>query len=72
MSQLKSKQISDFNPSVDWTTVSSTEIPNSKDVNNTFVPEASLIVEEFTNQVINVCGIFIFTNNFENIINNHD
>jgi hypothetical protein len=52
MAQLKSKQISDFNSNVDWTLVSSTEIPNSKDVNNTFVPEASLLVEEFTNQVI--------------------
>ena len=25
---------------------------------------------KITNQVINVCGIFIFTNDFENIINN--
>ena len=54
-------QISDFNPSVDWTTVSSTEIPNSKDVNNTFVPEASLIVEEFTNQVINAKSAWSLT-----------
>jgi hypothetical protein len=52
MAQLKSKQISDFNSNIDWSTVSSTEIPNSKDVNNTFVPENSLLVEEFTNQTI--------------------
>ena len=52
MAQLKSKQISDFNSNIDWALVSSSEIPNSKDVNNTFVPEASLLVEKFLNQTI--------------------
>ena len=41
-----------YNSNIDWSAVSSTEIPNSKDVNNTFVPENSLLVEEFTNQTI--------------------
>lgn len=50
MATLKSKQIHDFNNSVTWTSASDSEIPNSKDIQNQFVPEDSMILEEFTNQ----------------------
>lgn len=52
MSRLKSKQIVDFNNSVTWTSATNQEIPNSKDVQNQFIPENSMIIEEFTNQTI--------------------
>lgn len=52
MSNLKSKQIGDFNNNVTWTSASNTEIPNSKDIQNQFVPEDAMILEEFTNQTI--------------------
>ena len=52
MSQIKSKQIGDFNNNVTWTAATSTEIPNSRDVMNSFTPEDTLIAEEFTNQTI--------------------
>lgn len=48
MASLKSKQISDFNSSVTWSSATSTEIPNSKDIQNAFIPESSLMVDEFT------------------------
>ena len=52
MGQLKSKQISNFNSNVVWTSATSTEIPNSKDVMNEFIPEDSLVIESFTNLTI--------------------
>lgn len=52
MANLKSKQIGDFNNNVTWTSASNTEIPNSKDIQNQFVPEDAMILEEFTNQTI--------------------
>lgn len=52
MATLKSKQILDFNNDVTWTSATDREIPNSKDIQNQFVPEDSMILEEFTNQTI--------------------
>lgn len=52
MASLKSKQISNFNDSVNWTLATDREIPNSKDIQNQFVPEDSMMLEEFTNQTI--------------------
>ena len=52
MSKLRSKQIGDFNSNVVWTAATSNEIPNSKDIQNTFVPEDAMVVEEFTGNVI--------------------
>lgn len=52
MAQLKSKQIKEFNDSVTWTAANSEEIPNSKDIQNNFVPESAMIIEEFTSQSI--------------------
>lgn len=52
MSSLKSKQISNFNDNVTWTSATDQEIPNSKDIQNQFVPEDSMLLEEFTNQTI--------------------
>lgn len=49
---LKSKQLSDFNDNIDWTSASSSEIPNSRDVMNYFLPESSMIYETFVNQTI--------------------
>ena len=48
MASLKSKQISDFNSSVTWSSATSTEIPNSKDIQNAFIPKDSLVIDEFT------------------------
>jgi len=52
MSRVKSKQISDFNPAVTWTSATNTEIPNTKDIQNQFIPEDNLIIEKFINQTI--------------------
>ena len=52
MAQLKSKQIQEFNDNVVWTSADSKEIPNSKDIQNNFVPEAAMVIEEFTSQSI--------------------
>lgn len=48
MASLKSKQIADFNSSVTWSSATSTEIPNSKDIQNAFIPKDSLVIDEFT------------------------
>ena len=47
MSRVKSKQISDFNPAVTWTSATDKEIPNTKDIQNQFIPEDNLIIEKF-------------------------
>ena len=52
MSRVKSKQISDFNPAVTWTSATDKEIPNTKDIQNQFIPEDNLIIEKFVNQTI--------------------
>jgi hypothetical protein len=52
MSRVKSKQISDFNPAVTWTSATDKEIPNTKDIQNQFIPEDNLIIEKFINQTI--------------------
>jgi len=52
MAQLKSKQISDFNPNVVWSAATATEIPNSKDIQNNFLPESSMVIEDFSGSVI--------------------
>ena len=56
MAGIKSKQLQDFNNNVTWTSATSREIPNSKDIMNEFVPEDSLIIETFTNQTISSNG----------------
>lgn len=48
MASLKSKQISDFNPSVTWSSATNKEIPNTKDIQNAFIPKDALVVDEFT------------------------
>jgi hypothetical protein len=53
MASLKSKQIADFNPAVSWNSATESEIPNSKDIQNAFIPEASLRIDEFTGVSIN-------------------
>lgn len=52
MSRVKSKQISDFNPAVTWTSATDKEIPNTKDIQNQFIPQDNLIIEKFINQTI--------------------
>ena len=52
MAFLKSKQIRDFSSNITWTSASSSEIPNSRDIMNYFLPEASMISETFVNQTI--------------------
>lgn len=52
MSRVKSKQISDFNPTVTWTSATDKEIPNTKDIQNQFIPEDNLIIEKFINHTI--------------------
>lgn len=52
MSLIKSKQISDFNSNIDWTLANSSEIPNSRDIMNEFLPESSMVSETFVNQTI--------------------
>ena len=52
MAFLKSKQIGDFSSNVTWTSASSSEIPNSRDIMNYFLPEDSMISETFVNQTI--------------------
>jgi len=52
MSLLKSKQIADFNSNVNWTLASNSEIPNTKDIMNEFLPETSMVSETFVNQTI--------------------
>lgn len=52
MAQLKSKQISDFNTNQDWSLATATEIPNSRDIQNSFTPEAAMTSEKFINQTI--------------------
>jgi len=52
MSRLKSKQIADFNSNVNWTLASSSEIPNTRDIMNEFLPETSMVSETFVNQTI--------------------
>lgn len=53
MSRIRSKQVIDFNSSIDWTAVTSNEIPNSRDIQNSFIPEDSMIVEDFTGSTVN-------------------
>jgi len=50
---IKSKQIINFNSNVNWNSASSIEIPNTKDIQNNFVPLDSMIIEEFSNININ-------------------
>ena len=52
MSRLRSKQIEDFNSSVTWSSATNIEIPNTKDIQNNFIPEDNLIIEKFINQTI--------------------
>jgi len=52
MSLLKSKQIADFNSNVNWTLASNSEIPNTRDIMNEFLPETSMVSEIFVNQTI--------------------
>lgn len=52
MALIKSKQISDFNSNINWTSANSSEIPNSRDIMNFFLPETSMIFETFVNQTI--------------------
>jgi hypothetical protein len=52
MAKLKSKQISDFNPNVVWSAATATEIPNSKDIQNNFLPEAAMVIEDFSGNSI--------------------
>jgi len=52
MSQVRSKQISDFNSNVVWSAAHSNEIPNSKDIQNNFVPESAMVIEDFSGSAI--------------------
>lgn len=52
MAFIKSKQIGDFSSNITWTSASSSEIPNSRDIMNYFLPETSMISETFINQTI--------------------
>ena len=52
MALIKSKQISDFNSNINWTLASGSEIPNTRDIINEFLPETSMISETFVNQTI--------------------
>jgi hypothetical protein len=52
MSQLRSKQIFDFNSSITWSGATSSEIPNSYDIKQQFLAKDQMAVEEFTNQTI--------------------
>lgn len=51
MGRLKSKQIHDFNDSINglagWSATTNNEIPNARDIADNFVPEYALVVEEF-------------------------
>jgi hypothetical protein len=48
MSQLKSKQISDFSQTVDWNNALLTEIPSSSSIKDQFIAKDQLAVDSFT------------------------
>lgn len=52
MAQVRSKQIADFSSSVNWTTATASQIPNSYDIKQNFLAKEQMVVEEFTNQTI--------------------
>jgi hypothetical protein len=48
MSQLRSKQISDFSKSVNWNSALLTEIPSAASIKDQFVAKEQLAVDSFT------------------------
>ena len=62
MSQLRSKQIFDFNPSITWSGATSSEIQNSYDIKQQFLAKDQMAVEEFTSQTITSTSQWILYN----------
>jgi hypothetical protein len=69
MSLVRSKQISDFNSNVVWSAANSNEIPNTKDIQNNFVPESAMVIEDFSgSSIVSSTGPWqlVLTSNVQN------
>jgi hypothetical protein len=61
MAQIKSKQIIDFNQSVDWSDTSSAEIPSSQSIKDQFLAQEQLAVDDFVGNYSSSGGTWSLT-----------
>lgn len=69
MSQLRSKQIADFNQIVDWSNTSSTQIPSVQSIKDQFIAQEQLAVDDLTGNYSSGGGTWSLTLS-DNVLNN--